>query len=71
MGVIMVAVMYIYRETEKMTLDLYEPLLNLMASRYSLKVQGVYADGFQDAMVPRGGWDNLIQDIKTEGIVNT
>lgn len=66
----MVAVMYVYRETEKMTLDLYEPLLNLMASRYSLKVQGVYADGFQDAMVPRGGWDNLIQDIKTEGITH-
>ena len=35
-----------------MTLDIYEPLLNLVAIRHSLKVEGVYADGFE---VPEEG----------------
>ena len=50
-GLVMVAVMYVFKEKPAMTLDIYEPLLNLVAIRHSLKVEGVYADGFE---VPRG-----------------
>ena len=64
-GVVMVAVMYLWKEKPSMTLDIYEPLLNLVAIRHSLKVEGVYADGFE---VPRGGWNNLVRDIPVEGI---
>ncbi len=63
----MVAVMYVFKEKPAMTLEIYEPLLNLVAIRHSLKVEGVYADGFE---VPRGGWSNLVEDVKKEGITS-
>jgi len=66
----MVAVMYMYRETEKMTIELYEPLLDLAAHRHSLKIEGIYADGFDEMSIPRGGWSNLINDISKMGITH-
>ena len=63
----MVAVMYAYKDTEKMTLDILEPLLNLSAVNQQLKVEGVYADGFE---VPRGGWTELVNDVEREGITH-
>ena len=63
----MVAVMYAYKDTEKMTLDILEPLLNLSAVNQQLKVEGVYADGFE---VPRGGWTELVNDVEKEGITH-
>ena len=64
----MVAVMYIYRETPKLTLNLYEPIVDLAAHRHSLKIQSIYADGFEEMEVPNGGWDNLLKDIPRRGI---
>lgn len=64
---LMVTVMYAYKDTEKMTLDILEPLLNLSAVNHKLKVEGVYADGFE---VPRGGWTELVNDIEREGITH-
>ena len=62
---VMVAVMYAFKDTEKMTLDILEPLLNLAAVNHQLKVEGVYADGFE---VPRGGWAELVRDREAMGI---
>ena len=48
----------------------YSVSMDLAAHRHSLKIEGIYADGFDEMSIPRGGWGNLLNDISKIGITH-
>lgn len=63
----MATLMYAFKDTNSMSLDIIEPILNLAAAKHGLEsdVVGVHADGFE---VPRGGWKELVKEAKKEQV---